>query len=87
MIVEDKTFNKSLILLWELMLHPFLQKFTCCWRKCKRNPKLIWPKNLSGQFLLNVPKRMRLGVSTDFREDMFWIDKFNELCDTITIDI
>jgi hypothetical protein len=43
--------------------------------------------NLSGQFLLNVPKRMRLGVSTDFREDMFWIDKFNELCDTITIDI
>ena len=43
--------------------------------------------NLSGQFLLNVPKRMRLGVSTDFREDMFWIDKFNDLCDTITIDI
>ena len=45
MIVEDETFNKSLILLWELMLHPFLQKFTwCCWRKCKRDPKLIWPK-------------------------------------------
>ena len=54
--------------------------------KCKRDPKLIWPK--LGQFLINVPKRMRLGVSTDFREDiMFWIDKFNELCDTITIDI
>ena len=45
MIVEDETFNKCLILLWELMLHPFLQKFTwCCWRKCKRDPKLIWPK-------------------------------------------
>ena len=26
MIVEDETFNKSLILLWELMLHPLLQK-------------------------------------------------------------
>jgi len=27
------------------MLHPFLQKFTwCCWRKCKRDPKLIWPQ-------------------------------------------
>ena len=45
MIVEEETFNKSLILLWEPMLHPFLQKFTwCCWRKCKRDPKLIWPK-------------------------------------------
>ena len=79
MIVEDETFNKSLILLWELMLHPFLQKFTwCCWRKCKRDPKLIWP----------ILAQRSKEDETDFRENiMFWIDKFNELCDTITIDI
>ena len=49
--------------------------------KCKSDPKLIWPV-LFKRFIDDG-----FGVTTGFRKDiLYWIEKFNELRDTIKID-